>query len=160
MKSTRGFTLIELIIVVVLIGILSGVVSPLLYQLLKSYRVGKQINNMAVQTNIAANNVLRELKNASSVSTIGNTTITFLNYQGQTIVIDLNGTNFQRNVDSGGTQTLCNNISSLSFGFYDQSFATTAVAANVRYVIMSLTATDSNTSYSMIAGTTLRKLIP
>lgn len=156
----KGFTLIELIIVIVLIGILSGISSLMLTQFFKSYQTGKRLNNLAIQTNIEINNLMREIKNAESVSIIGNTTMTFINHNGETVAIDLNGTNLRRNVNSSGAQIVCDKVSSLSFGFFDQAFNTTAVATNVRFVTINIVASEDNLPYALMTGTTLRKLIP
>ncbi len=160
MNRPKGFTLIEFIIVIVLIAILGTMSTLMLRQTFKSYVTEKQINDLATQTNMAADNVLRELKSAGSLSAIGTSTLTFINQQGQTIVIDLNGTTLRRNVNSTGAQTLCNNITNLAFGFFDQAFATTNVATNVRFITIQLTATNNQYPYSLMGGTVLRRLLP
>ena len=107
MKIAKGFTLIEYIIVIVLIGVLGSMSSLILRQTFKGHFTAKKITDLSIKTNIAADNLLRELKSSERLSAIGATTLTFVNQQGQTIVIDLSGTNLRRNVNGGGAQTLC-----------------------------------------------------
>ena len=161
MKTTRAFTLIELVIVIVLIGILSATGSLLLRQTFKGYFTGENITDLANKTNIATSNLMRELKSAETISVIGANTLTFVNQLGQTVVIDLSGTTLRRSVNGAGAQTLCTQVISVAFAYVDQAFATTAVANNVRFLTMQLVAsTNDGLPYSLMAGTVLRKTLP
>lgn len=161
MKISRGFTYLEFIIVIVLLAILGGTASLILKQNYTSYFTAKKIMALATNANIAADNLMRELKSASSLSTLGTTSLTFVNQQGQTITIDLSGTTLRRNVNSGGTQTLCSQVSSVAFAYFDSAFATTAVVANVRYITLQMTLTNADgLPYSLMGGTVvLRDLL-
>ncbi|MDP3704837.1 MAG: prepilin-type N-terminal cleavage/methylation domain-containing protein [Legionellaceae bacterium] len=155
MRTAKGFTLIELILVIVLVAILGATSSLILSQTFKAYFTGKKIADLAVRTNIASDNVIRELKSAESLTALGATTLTFINQQGQTVVIDLSGTTLRRNVDATGAQILCTQVTNLSFGFFDQTYAVTAVAANVRFITMEIKTTNDGYPYSLIGGTVL-----
>ena len=159
MKSKRGFTLIELIMVIVLISMIGAMTGLLLRQTFKSFYTGKKIVDLTIKTNLAAHTLMRELKNAESLSAVGTTTLTYLNHKGETVVVDLNGANLRRNVNSAGAQTLCNQVSGLTFSFFDDTLTTTAVPANVRFVTMQLT-TQNELPYSLMASTLLRRLLP
>jgi len=160
MKTIKGFTLIELVIVITVISILAASAGLILRQHFKGYFTAKTLIALPGKTNIATDNLMRELKNASSISVASPTTMTFVNQQGQTIVIDLSGTTLRRNVNAAGVQTLCDQVTSLAFAYFDQAFATTAVVANVRFITMQVTTTNDGLPYSLMAGTMLRALLP
>ncbi len=162
MKKALGFTLIEFIIVIVLLSILSSIGSLILGQHFKGYFATKQITQLTTETNIAVDNLMRELKSAGQLTAIDNTTLTFTNQAGETIVIDLNGTTLRRQVNGGTAMPLCSQVSSLAFYGFDASFATTVTAQNVRFVMLQMTTTSStkNLPYSVMAGTVLRTQLP
>lgn len=163
MKSLRGFTLVELIIVIVITALLASVAVIFMREGLESYNNGKPIIPIAGKTNIAVDNLLRELEGAESISAFASNTLTFVNQQGQSIIIALSGTNLMRTVNGSSAQILCNNISALSFAGYDSIFSATAIAMTIRFVTVSITVTETanNTTipYSLIAATTLRRLL-
>ncbi len=160
--KTQGFTLIEFIIVIVLFSILSGIAGLILSQHFKSYFVAKQLTHLASQTNIAVDNVMRELKGAGSLSALSTTSISFVNQSGETIVIDLNGTTLRRAVNGAAAQPLCLDVTSVVFSAYDANFTSTTSVSNARFISLQLTANTQTSSlpYTLMAGTTLRALLP
>lgn len=161
MKTAKGFTFIEFIIVIVLIAILGATGALMLQQNYRGYFTAKKIMALASNATIATDNIMRELKSAQSVSTFGSTSFTFVNQQGQSIAIDLSGTTLRRNVNATGAQTVCTQVTNVVFAYFDAAFATTAVPANVRFVTMQITTTNADgMAYSLMAGTVLRKILP
>lgn len=158
MKTAKGFTVIEILIVIVLIGILGSVASRILTPTYKGYFTSKKIIDLVSKTNMAMDNILRELKSASNLSAASTSSITFTNQQGQTIIINLTGTNLTRSENGGTAQTICSQVSSAAFAYYDQSFASTATVANVRFLTLQIT-TSNTVSYSLMGGTLIRKLL-
>jgi len=157
MKHARGFTLIEFVIVITLIGILSAVASMILNQHFKGYFSAKDLMALEIKTNMAADNLLRELKSSENLTALSATSLSFVNQQGESIVINVSNGLLRRQVNSATAQTLCNNVTSLAFAAFDSAFASTAVTDNIRFVTMSITTTDNNTlPYSLMAGTVLR----
>lgn len=157
MNRMRGFTLIELVIVIVLISIVAGLAGLMLSQGFQAYMTGNPISVLASKENIAADNLMRRLKSAQSISAMGETTLTFIDQSGQSIVMDLSGGTLRQNINGTGANPLCVGIASLGFGFYDASFASTSLPANVAFVTLSMTVTDGNAQYSGISATLIRK---
>lgn len=160
MKSTKGFTLIELIMVIVLTSIVASMIGLLLKEAAISYMNGKPLITVAVKGNIGIDNLLRELKAARNITAVGTNNISFVNQNNQSVVITLSGTTVLRNVASLGAQTLIPNVTSIKFTYYDSTLnSTTATPANVRFVTVDVTLTESAATYSFIGGTVIRKLL-
>jgi len=159
MKNTRGFTLIEFIIVITLMSTLSAIASLILNQHFKAYFAAKDLINFEVKTNIATDNLMRELKSAENLTAFSATSLTFINQQGENILIDWSGALLRRHVNSASPQTLCNDVTNLSFAAFDSAFASTTVTSDIRFITVSIT-TNNALSYSLMAGTVLRARLP
>jgi len=159
MRITRGFTIIELIIVIVLVGFLSTIAAQMISSNFSAYFEGKTITNLTNKTNIAADNLMRELKSAQSVSAIATTGLTFVNQSGNTIVVALSGTNLTRSVNGATAEPLCDEVTSLTLSYFDQNFAATITPASVSFVTVNMTTTENGLPYKLIAGTVLRALL-
>ncbi len=159
MRTGKGFTLIEMVMVIVVVSILAGIAALVLREGFASYTTAQPIIPIAGKVNIAVDNLAREVRSAESVTSASATALTFVNQQGETIVINKSGANLTRSVNGGGAQTLCNSVTALTFAYFDAAFATTATTANVRFMTIAITVTDRNVPYSLMAGVEIRKLL-
>jgi prepilin-type N-terminal cleavage/methylation domain-containing protein len=157
MNTIKGYTLIELVIVIIVFSIVASTAGVFLVQSIQSYETAKPILRIAGSVNIAVDNMTRELKSAESVTVASATSITFVNQQGESIAISLSGSNLNRDVNSGGAQRLLGNVTSLSINKFNAALATTATPGDIRFVSINLTASDGDASISIIAATSLRK---
>jgi len=155
MKRSQGFSLIELIIVIVLMGIVCGIPLQILSQSYKNYYTAKAIIVMANTTNIAVNTIMREIRNAQGLSSIEATTITFINQQGQTVEIYLEGTQLLQSINSGTANVLCNNVSLFNFGYFNSTYTSTTTAGNVTYVTLNISINPNGLLYSLMSGTVI-----
>lgn len=74
-----GFTLIEMILVIVLIGILSGILAPVITQNIRAYSDSKARNEMMARGRIALGRLERELRHAIPYSiVVSGTTLKFV----------------------------------------------------------------------------------
>lgn len=170
MKRQEGYTLVELIVVVVLVAIVASSAGLLLKYGFESYRAAKPIISVAGKANAAMDNLMRELEGARSFTTGSTTSITFINQSGNTIQISLSGTNIIRTENGGTARNLCTDLlpnigpsTPFSFAFFGSAFATVSPSTfpnNVRFISLNFTVSDGTNAYPLIGGTVLRKLLP
>lgn len=163
MKTSKGFTLIELVIVTVLISILSTLAARIISQTYKNYSTGKKILQLGNTVNIAINNALSELSQAERFNAIGPNSVSFVNQNGDTVVMDVSGGVLRRSLNAGTAWTLCDNVindvTNFTFAYYNQSFASTATPASVSFMTMKILANDG-LPYSLMGGTVIWKALP
>jgi hypothetical protein len=93
---------------------------------------------------------VHRIRSKADITTITSTQLTFT---------DVNGTSVQYSLSSGNlmrsSQILADGVQTLTFNYMDEDGNTTATAANVRYIKMTLALTKSGMTLSMatIAGT-------
>lgn len=148
MKKRQGFTLIEIIIVMVLIGILGGAISPFIYSLSKIVILEYSLGGVNTQARVAMERMSRELRvirnNTSTDLTAASNAITFTTINGDTIGFSLSGSNLMRN-----SQILASNVSNLTFTYYDSNGATTTTVADMKFIRIDLTLTQNNSSANL-----------
>lgn len=156
----KGFTLIEVILAMVLIGIIAGITSKLLAQNYVNYNSAKNILGLSTPSNLAMDFFLREIKSAESITSFGSSSLSFVNKDGNAISYTLSNGILYRSINNNTAQIVLTNINSFSLSYYDQSFASTAVASNIRYISMLLGVYSGSLTYQVKGATSLRRLIP
>lgn len=156
MMKQQGFTLMELILVIVLIGTVAGFAGMMLVQGTEGYMTAKRIIPVATKANVAMDNLMRELKSAENISNIDTanptTSFTFINQQGESVQISLDGATLQRN-----GVALCTNVTTLTFGYFDEDFAETTTPDLIRLITLQMTITDNGIPYALTAATVIRR---
>lgn len=104
-KRVSGFTLIELVLVVALLTIAVGISSDIIISLVRSYNKTQVINELEQSANFVLLKLERELRNATSVTDITASSITFTDRSGGVIIYTLNGDVVERQV-GGAPSTL------------------------------------------------------
>lgn len=136
-ENAHGFTLIELIIVIVITGIIIAGSSSLLLNGVNSYMAGKADINASWQANVAIERMTRDLRALASTANIITAT------SNEFAIRDINGATIDYKVVSNqllrNTQVLANNVQSVAFTYYDANGTVTASASAVRYVEITLT---------------------
>jgi len=136
-KGTGGFTLIEIILVTLLVGILAGMLIPPLQQGVQSYSAIKTWGNLTSQGREATNRMAREMRNIQKKA-------------GETV---------QRNTD-----TLVDQVSGLQFRYFNGSNAeltpplSGADLDNVRRILLVLTLAEGGKTLSMTGQVFVRDL--
>lgn len=149
----RGFTLIELIMVIVIMSIVSVVVGRIMLAGFKNFITAQDISEADWNGLLALEmltNDIHNIRSASSITTISSSTFSFVDMAGTTVTYQYSGSILQRN-----SLTLASGLSAFGFGYLDRNGASTATAASVRYITISLTASQNNLSlpFSTTIGT-------
>jgi len=147
--GNEGFTLMEIILVIVLIGIMAGVLIPPLQEGMLSYTATETRGDLTAQARQAATRMVRELRNIQkeadntpNISSANVTTVTFVDVLDNTITFNLSGGTVQRNSDA-----LVEQVSNLSFRYFD--------ATNAELTSLPLNATDRNNVRRILVVLTL-----
>ncbi len=143
----KGFTLIELVIAIVILGIIAGIGTPLLLGISDSLAFLVSRTAIDQAGDIALSRMTREmrrLKDDSSVNTATSSQFSFDDVNSNTISYSLSGTDLMRNSD-----ILASDVQDLSFTYYDDSgstISTPVVSPNktdIRRIDISLEFTSS-----------------
>ena len=157
--GVRGFSLVELIMVMVILGIVAAVAAPFLSASFQAYFIGKDINETDSQARAALERLSRELRSVRAPAGL-NLIITSASDISFT---DVDGNSIRYCMGTVGgcpgavgeltrhPQPLATGISALTFTFLTQTGAATAVAANVFYITVSFTATRNTIIKSFTA---------
>ena len=152
----KGFTLVELVLVIAMLGILGMVLGPGLATALKGYEMARVHRQVVAEARSAMERFVREarlIQSSLDVLTLGASSFQF-EYPNNTILIyDLNSGNLRRNSD-----VLASNVSALTFIYYDEVGIVTATPANVRRVQIRFTITPlgNQGSYTLQTNVFLR----
>ena len=161
LKKHAGFTLIELVIVITILGIIAGIGSKILNQAFTGYLDNKNLVEADWQARLALERMQRDvraIRSPSDITTATATQLVFVDTTGNTITYALSGTTLNRQTNSNTTQALADGIQSVTFSYYDQSGASTATLINICYVKISLNVTLNNTNFTVTTAVYGRNL--
>lgn len=151
--TKRGFTLVEMVLVIAILGILVGTLAPWLYNAAQTYNLITNRKSTLDQVRAGFDRMIAEIRlipGQAQIIAVNPTSFQFQYPAGTAIMYSISGTNILRNTD-----VLIPNATSLAFTYYDQSGTATTTAANVRSVMMKLTATSPNTNTTLTVQTRL-----
>lgn len=159
MKKIFGFTLVELVLVIAMIGILGAVLGPGLGTALRGYDVIVSRRTTLAQARSAMDRIVHEIRLIGSPSDIldvsSSSSFQFEYPNNVSITYSLSGTDLLRDSD-----VLASPVSSLEFKYYRGSGAETATPSQVRrvQVTFTLTAPGSHGSLTLRTNVYLRAL--
>lgn len=156
----RGFTMVELVLVIVIVAIIASLGAQMMGSGFQSYFSGRDISRGDWQARVALERMTRELRAVRSATAADliispASEITFVNSDGATVRFYVVGTQLMRsNGGVAGAQPLADGISALSFSYLQADGTTPAASATlVRYITVSFTVTRGP------ATTTLRTTV-
>jgi prepilin-type N-terminal cleavage/methylation domain-containing protein len=140
MRKQKGFTLIEIIIVIIVVGIIIAGSSNLLSQGFRSYMATKSVIDTNWQNTVALETMTRDLRairSSSDITAANSTSITFNATTGNTVTYTINGASLGR-TEQSSYQPVADNFSNLTLQYYDSSGATanTSNPSTIRYIIV------------------------
>lgn len=88
-KRNRGFTLIEILIVIALMAVLTGVGADLFINSLKAYQKSQIMNQLSQNGNYAMTTILNTARNAKQISVDGSSKLTITDSSGITTIFQI-----------------------------------------------------------------------
>ena len=156
MKNSSGFTLIEMVIVIVLVGILATIAATIIMQGVRAYSDEQSRSDAHYQAKLAVERMSREIRlirSSADISVMNSTLLSFTDINGTQMGFRLNGGNIERTEDNAVSwQTLATNITGPGgniFTFLDNNGAVTAVPISLWLVQIQFTATQGTESIDM-----------
>lgn len=147
MKKHFGFTLMELIVVIVILSIIAIIATRILFTGFNAYITTKNVTDATAQARLGMERMTIDIRNVRSpldVTTISTSQFTFTDTSANSISYTRSGTSLMRN-----SQVLADGVSGLTFTYLDENGSVTGTAANVRYVTVKLDITQGGTSFSV-----------
>ena len=140
----NGFTLIEVILVIIIMGLIAVIGVPLIYEASQSQTMATNIANTTSQAEFALESMSREIRqirsNKSSDLVLASSTdlifytasgkLTRYKYSNPTLTL----------TTSAGSGPLMSNLKSFSFEYFNASGAETSTVSDMRYIKINLTA--------------------
>lgn len=151
MYSQKGFTLIEMVMVIIILAIISSMLAPLLIEGLNTFSQEENIVNANWQGQIAMARMSRDIasiRSSSDLTTIATTNLAFTDSSNNTISYSLNGTDLTLTQNGTGA-VLANGIQSLTFTYFDKNGVSTATATSVRFIQIALNVIQNNVNYTL-----------
>jgi MSHA biogenesis protein MshO len=158
MRRPRGWSLIELVLVIVVLGILAAFVGPLLLSSLRAYDLTSNTVSIYSKMRYAMERMAREIREVRrspadaanfDISSMTASTLTFFKGDGTQVTVSSGGGNLTLNYVGTASGTLTDQVSAFTFAYYQQDGTTAATnAANVAFVEFSLTLTLGTNNFA------------
>lgn len=152
-----GFTMIELILVIVLLAIIGTTAAMILNEGLFSYITAKNVTDAEWQGRVGVDRMLRDIRavrSSGDISTASASQFIFTDITGTSVTYQLTGSSLMRN-----SQVLADGVQSLTFTYTDKSGASTSTINAIRYVTFSVTVTQKGANYNVVSSVYLRDLV-
>lgn len=129
MYNKKGFSLIEYIMVVVIMGVLIAIGAPLVFEAADAWLVQSKRKDMSESAKIAMDRITREIRriqSKTSVTSASSSSFRFTDIDGRDITFDTSSSTLRR-AENSAVNTLADNVNSFSLTYYDANGAAIAV---------------------------------
>jgi prepilin-type N-terminal cleavage/methylation domain-containing protein len=154
--DSKGFTLVEIVITIVIVSIISGIAAMIILQGIRSYSDDSSRSDVQYQTRFAVDRMAREIRlirtrTIADIPTMNGTTLLYNDINGTRMGFRLNAGSIQRTQDNGATwQTLATNITGGAvFTYLDDTGAVTAAQSSLWLVQIQVAAAEGSESVTM-----------
>lgn len=145
-QNKRGFTLLEMVIVMMLMAVAGGMVSLITHAGFKSFSTAKETTQLNQQAQLALARINREVRLAKQMTTLNAQQFAFVATDGTSINYQLKGSTLERQQNAQTPEPLAEHVSGLTFTYLDSSFNATVSA--VYYIQIDLTLSDNGQTLS------------
>jgi prepilin-type N-terminal cleavage/methylation domain-containing protein len=166
--SARGWTLVELIMAIVIVGTLAVFVGPVLLNAVKAYDRTQATVGTYAKMRFAMERMAREIgairrdpanTTAFQVASMAANNFTFTKEDGTEVALTPVGTTVNLSYTAIGNGTLTDSVTAFSFAYFRHDGATAAAnATELEFVEISLTVTDGTTPYANRLRVALRNV--
>jgi len=163
LSAKNGFTLIEFIIVIAILGVIAGLAVPFVIGAIDSWMLSKAERSNIFDARFALNRMVREIrqiKDDSSISTFTSTRFVFTDINNNTIEFAQSGDTLLR-ISGGDSNELADDLrdsGGLTFTYLDTDGNTTATAADVRMVRIQVIIESGGSSVTLRSLSRLRNI--
>jgi type II secretory pathway pseudopilin PulG len=158
MRSARGWSLVELVMVIIIVGTLAAFIGPLLLKAVSAYDMTEGTVGAYAKMRYAMERIAREVREVRrspadtanlDISSMTAINFTFYKADGTQVAITFAAPNVTLNYVGTASGTLTDQVSAFTFAYYQQDGTTAATnAANVAYVQASLTLTEGTNNFA------------
>lgn len=147
--DNKGFTLIEMVMVITLLGIIGGIIAPPLYQATRGWFEVTAREGITESGRVAMERMTREIRNtarkADNTPCISAATGTSFTFSAESdcsspITFSLAVPNIQR-TDASGTSNLANDVTSLTMTYYNSTNGAPAGITDIRRLSIEIEST-------------------
>ena len=138
----RGYTLAEMVVATVVLGIVTLVPSMVIVQSMKVYSSAAPAMNASYQANLAAAHLWRDISGLQSINSFAADALSIDDAQGTGIAYGLDGTDLKRNDD-----LLAQGVSSLAFHCWASDGTAAADVVDVHLIEYDLTVSSGGQPY-------------
>jgi prepilin-type N-terminal cleavage/methylation domain-containing protein len=148
-KRDSGFTLIEVVLVIILVSIIAGITGSLILYGAESYSIQYERRDLMYQAKTAMMRMDKEIRMIRSAGPGDIITFTadgleFVNIDGQTIGFALSGSNILRSLN-GVSNILAKDVSGLTFSYLKKDGTPAAAAEDIWSISVGLAVSGNET---------------